>query len=304
MASQMVTTMLLHTEKNARFIERIQARHYALGAEQYVAYLLEEDFVEDQKKRRLVDHENERWNIRQVDYYVDQGSIDLVVVDEQGRFNINWLTLEGKAGEKFMSMFKNLLQTQKINIELADWIQTWLGAAPAPANGPAADTLYLMLDPPMRAANTEISSVSELKLVEGMTAEYFERLAPLLSALPKASKININTALPEVICSISDKITENDAEAIIEGRGHDGFAKIDELSNVTEVIDKMADLKSAKLVFSSQYFSTYIKATYRDTSFYMKTLLFRNNEGQVQIAGREIGPNSYWITDKMAPEAN
>lgn len=304
MASQMVTTLLLHTEKNARFIERIQARHYALGAEQYVAYLLEEDFVEDKKKKRFVDHENERWNIRKVDYDVDQGSIDLVVVDEQGRFNINWLTSEGKTGEKFMSIFKNLLQNQDINVELADWIQTWLGAAPDAAKGEAADNIYLMLDPPRRAANTEIASVSEIKLVEGMTSEYFERLAPLVSALPKTSKINVNTALPEVIRSISDKITEDDAEAIIEGRGLDGFAKIDELSNVTEVIDKMADLKSAKLVFSSQYFSTYIKATYRDTSFYMKTLLFRNNEGQVQIAGREIGPNSYWLTDKKAPEAN
>ncbi len=296
MASQMVTSLLLHTEKNARYLERVQAKHYALSAEQYVAYLLEEDFQEDKKKKRQVDHEKERWNITSVDFDVEQGDIELTVVDEQSRFNLNWLASEGNEGKKFLTMFQNLLKTQSLDVDLANRLQEWLGAAQDSSKGAAADNVYLVMDPPRRAANTEISSISELRLIQGVDPEVFERLTPLVTALPKNSKINLNTALAEVIQSISDKLTEGDAIAIIDGRGNDGFAKMDELANISAIKDKMADLKAAPVTFSSHYFSTYIKANYRDTTFYMKTLLVRSSEGQVQVAGREIGPNRYWVT--------
>ncbi|WP_263078636.1 type II secretion system minor pseudopilin GspK [Endozoicomonas sp. Mp262] len=295
MASQIVTNLLLHTEKNSRFLERTQAKHYALGAEQYVAYLLEEDFIEDKKNKKQVDHESKRWNIKNVDYAVEQGYIEIAVVDEQSRFNINWLTAEGTEGKKFLKMFQNLLVTQAIDIDLASRIQEWLGAAPDSAKGVAADNKYLVMEPPRRAANTEMVSISELRLIEGLTDKDFELLSPLVTALPLGSKINLNTAQPEVIRSISDKLTEGDAMAIIDGRGNEGFTKIEELGNIAAIKDKMADIKAAPVSVFSQYFSTYIKATYRDTTFYLKTLLVRTGEGRVQIAGREIGPNSYWV---------
>ena len=78
MASQLVVNLLSYTEKNARFIERVQAKNYAFGAEQYVALLLEADFQEDKRKNRQVDHEQERWNVSGVDYEIDEGHIDLV----------------------------------------------------------------------------------------------------------------------------------------------------------------------------------------------------------------------------------
>ncbi|MGB1272330.1 MAG: hypothetical protein ACPG5T_09660, partial [Endozoicomonas sp.] len=77
MASQIVTNLWLHTEKNARYLERVQAKHYALGAEQYIALLLEQDFDLDKKKKRMVDHEKEYWNIQRVNYPVDQGDIEV-----------------------------------------------------------------------------------------------------------------------------------------------------------------------------------------------------------------------------------
>lgn len=297
MASQLVVNLLSYTEKNARFIERVQAKHYAFGAEQYVALLLEADFQEDKKKNRQVDHKQERWNVSGVDYEVDEGYIDLVVIDEQGEFNINWLRSTDKEGSKYLQMFENLLSAINMDIGLAKQVQEWLGADPDSAddNAAAADNAYLLLDSPRRIANTGVVSVSELKLVDGMSVDDFELLAPFVSMLPKVSKMNLNTALPEVIQSISEKISESDAEAIIAGRGKEGFAKMSDISKVTEVQHALADLRSAPLSFFSQYFSTYIKATYRDTSFYMKTLFFRNDEGQVQVVGREIGPNSYWL---------
>lgn len=298
MATHIITSLLLNIEKHSQYIERIQAKHYAMAAEQYVSYLLETDFKEAKRKNRQVVNENQRWNTQTVDYKVEQGNIELIVIDEQGRFNINWLAYKGGAGDLYLKMFENLLLMLDMNIGLATQIKTWLGAASDSSNGAAADNFYLVLDPARRAANTEIVSTSELKLVQGITPEIFEKLAPFISALPKKSKLNINTSLPEVILSISDKITNDGVDAIIEGRGKEGYAKIAELHNITHDVDQIRALRSAPISFFSQYFSIYIKAFYRDTPFYLKTKLFRDSDGSVKVVGREIGPNSYWITRK------
>ncbi len=294
MASQIVTSLMLHTEKNARLLERTQAKHYALGAEQYVALLLEADFQSDKQKKRQVDHKKEAWNVKTVPYAVDQGQIDIVVIDEQSLFNLNWLRVESDNGKKNLNMFKNLLSQLSIDTELANHLQTWLGSAPDSSKGAAADNIYLVLTPPRRAGNIDMASISELRLVQGIDEESFEKLAPLVTVLPQSSKININTALPEIIMSISDKLTASDAANIIAARGKEGFAKLEDLSNIIDLKDKMNELRNAPLSFSSHYFTVYVTALYRDTVFYLKTRLFRNSEGSVQVLAREIGPNRYW----------
>jgi general secretion pathway protein K len=298
MSSQMVTSLWLHTEKNGRYLERIQARHYALGAEQYVALLLEQDAEDDKKKKKIIDHENERWNLKEVGYAVDQGKIELLIVDEGSRFNLNWLSADALDGKTFDGMFQKLLQNLELNVNLSSAIKDWIDSDQDPTETGAEDNHYLAMDPARRTADSPFVSLSELRLIQGVGREEFELLAPLVTTLPQNSKINVNTALPEVLRTISDKLTEGDVATIIESRGAEGFAKIDDLARLPALKDKTAELKSAPLDVSSRYFSAYIKATYRDTTFYLKTLLYRNSEGRVQIAGREIGPNDYWVYTK------
>ncbi|MDD7805222.1 MAG: type II secretion system minor pseudopilin GspK [Endozoicomonas sp. (ex Botrylloides leachii)] len=294
-ASKVMTSIFSHTEKSALYIDRIQAKHYAMSAEQYVSHLLEMDFKENAEKKRQVDHEKQAWNIKGLDYDLGQGSIELTVVDAQGRFNINWLSIRGSEGDKYLKMFQNLLLTQSLDIEIANRIRLWFGASPD-ALGTAADNEYLMLTPPRRSGNTEMVSVSELNLVQGITPDIYYQLVPLLSALPKKTKLNLNTALPDVIRSISDKITENDALKVVEGRGENGFSKMEEIKASLEFDEKMTEINKAPVGFTSQNFTAYIAATYGEISFYLKTHLTRSLSGNVRVAGREIGLNSYWLT--------
>lgn len=311
MASQIVTNLWLHTEKNARYLERVQAKHYALGAEQYIALLLEQDFDLDKKNKRMVDHEKEYWNIQRVNYPVDQGDIEVRVVDEQSRFNLNWLAVGDKGeaetieksnetGKKsqYVEMLQNLLLTQALDPQMAFKIQDWVDSDNTASESGAEDDVYMALDPPRRTANAEMASVSELMLIQGIGLEELDKLLPLVTVLPKSSKINLNTALSEVIRSINKNISEGDALAILEGRGSKGIASMNELSNLPALNGKIAPFQGTPVGFSSRYFSAYIKATYRDTTFYLKTLLFRNPDGQVQVAGREIGPSVYWTPTK------
>ncbi|MGI9283637.1 MAG: type II secretion system minor pseudopilin GspK [Endozoicomonas sp.] len=298
MASQMVTSLWLHTEKNTRYLERIQARHLALGAEQYVALLLEQDAEDDKKKKKVMDHESERWNVQEVGYAVDQGEIELVIVDETSRFNLNGLAAEALDGKTFDGMFQKMLQNLGLDVQIASAIKDWIDTDQEPTEAGAEDNNYLVMDPPRRTADAPLVSLSELRLIQGIGSFEFELLAPLVTALPNSTKINVNTALPEVMRSLSDKLTEGDVAAIIDARSAEGFAKMEELAKLPALKDKTAALNEVPLDVASKYFTAYIKATYRDTTFYLRTLLYRNAEGQVQNAGREIGPNDYWVSAK------
>ncbi|AMO55818.1 general secretion pathway protein K [Endozoicomonas montiporae CL-33] len=298
MASQMVTSLWLHTEKNARFLERIQAKHHALSAEQYVALLLEQDFEDDKKKKRQVDHERERWNVTTVGYPVEQGSVELEIVDENGRFNLNWLNAEALDGKRFTTQFETILKNLGIDTQLIYAIKDWIDSDQEPSETGAEDNHYLVLDPHRRTADFPLVSLSELRLIQGVGKQEFELLTPLVTVLPKESKVNVNSALPEVLRSLSDKITEGDAQSIIDSRTDEGFAKLEDMTKLPALKDKTAELKAAGFEFTSSYFNVYIKATYRDTVFYLRTLLVRNADGKVQVAGREIGPNDYRVTAK------
>lgn len=286
-ASEIITNLWLHTEKNSHYLERIQAKQYALGAEQYVAWLLEDDFLQDQKKQRMVDHSSEQWHVDTTGYDVEQGSIELVVEDEQGRFNINWLLTKPSGGKTaddspYLSMFENLLASQYINPQLADNIQRWL-RQDLSGSGPEQPS-----------AQKEMVSVSELMLVDGVTREDIAKLQPFITVIPAWSKMNINTASTELIRALHENLTDADALTIKNSLGDNGLANIEELRRMVALSDKESLLnerlrKGGLLAFNSRFFSARIKATYRDTTFLLRTLFHRNRDGRVEVVAREIG---------------
>ncbi|MGB0360364.1 MAG: type II secretion system minor pseudopilin GspK, partial [Endozoicomonas sp.] len=225
-ASQIVTHLWLHTEKNAHYLERVQAKHYAMGAEQYVAMLLEKDSLNDKKKERKVDHLGEDWNVNSLDYEVEQGAIELRVTDEQGLFNLNMLaTIPDQArkvgeqsGPNFLSMFENLLRSQSIDPQLSTNVRQWVSPPQKGTAEPADDQIYLSLNPPRRIGLTHMASVTELLLVDGFSASEVEKLLPYITVIPVIEKININTAPSEVIMSLNTDITEGDVLLIQQNR--------------------------------------------------------------------------------------
>ena len=288
-ASEIITNLWLHTEKNSRYLERSQAKQYALGAEQFVAWLLENDFLQDQKKQRMVDHTLEQWHVDTTGYNVEQGSIELAVEDEQGRFNINWLLAKPPGGKTaddspYLLMFENLLASQYINPQLAGNVQRWL----------RRDQPGIASRPEQSSAQTEMVSVSELMLVDGVSREDVAKLRPYITVIPTWSKMNINTASTEVIRVLHENLTDVDALMIKNSLGNNGLANIEELRRMVALSGKESLLnerlrKGGLLAFNSQFFSVRIKATYRDTTFLLRTLFHRNRDGRVEVVAREIG---------------
>ena len=109
---------------------------------------------------------------------------------------------EGRSDDVGRLQFTNLLialgwpdnDARNLTGVLTDWIDrdTQRGA-----NG-AEDGDYLRRDPPHRTANTKLSSVMELRSLEGMTEELYQSIRPYLCAreLGEKTRFNINTAEP------------------------------------------------------------------------------------------------------------
>jgi general secretion pathway protein K len=208
-AAAMLASANLAIHRASTLSDTERAWWYADGIEAWVKAILDLD-----RQNNKIDHLGEPW-AKPVDYLpVDEGSLRGGIADLQGRFNLNNLSLNEPGYNKYKRQFERLLQNiegaQQMPVEgLADAIHDWTDAGIVPVGyGGAEDGEYSSLQPPYRAANRQMTSVSELLAVRGMTKQLYLALRPHVCALPVKSNagtaINVNTATLPVLLSLSD----------------------------------------------------------------------------------------------------
>lgn len=120
---------------------------------------------------------------------VPGGLISASMRDLNGCFNLN--NLAPGQSLQWKALFVRLLKAQSIAPSVADAVEAWLDperAAGVDANG------YLGQPVPYRPHGGLFAHVSELRLVRGIDAAAYARLAPQVCALPPGTRINVNTA--------------------------------------------------------------------------------------------------------------
>lgn len=208
-----------------------QAMRYALGLETWAGEVLRRD---GEDKEHKTDHLGETWAASVAPFKVEYGEITGKIADLQGLFNLNNLVKDGNPVEPQRAAFKRLLGSLEIEGEIADAVMDFIDRdhEPYPLTG-AEENDYLNLKPPYRTADRPFESVSELRLVKGITEETYLKLLPHIFPLPSknAVKINVNTATIPVLMSLSAKITKPDAEQLAMGRGSTGYKEVDAFLN-------------------------------------------------------------------------
>ena len=201
----------LQRERNEGVIQ--MARDLATSGERFAAALLYRDRQE--ALRENTDSLDDDWAQTIPPVPIDAAAIQGCIVDLQGHFNLN--NLVDAAGnpqaayvEQLARLFAGLnIEATKVQA-VVDWVDADVNALTPDG---AEDDYYTGLDPAYRAANRPFASVSELQLVKGFDPqveqerEDYELLVPHLAALPTSggpTPVNVNTATPEVISSISD----------------------------------------------------------------------------------------------------
>jgi general secretion pathway protein K len=228
-AVAMATRQHVDMRRTGNLLHGEQAYSYALAAESWAQVILRRDARES-----TYDSLDEDWASALPPIPVDGGFVSGHVTDLQGRFNVNNLVGDdGKPDNNSIEYFKRLLNVLQVDPALAASLLDWIDAdiiATFPDG--AEDDTYLLEDPPYRAANRRLVSISELRLVHGFTDEVMKILEPYVTALPEMTTINVNTATAEVLLALHENMTEQGVEMLLAYREEHPFeSKQDFLSN-------------------------------------------------------------------------
>ncbi len=255
-----------------------------VGNEQWAAKVLERDM-----KTNKTDHLNEVWNNLLPETKVNDGSMRAVVVDMQGRFNLNNLK---KKNDAWYTVFQGLLRVLELDESLADAVVDWIDEDQnVSGTRSAEDPEYLLKDPSYRSANRMLGSVGELIWVEGFDEQSITLLAPYVSALPASEmKININTAANPVLRALTkDILSESAAEVLVAGRGETGYENIDDFLVMTELAGRAQEVASLVSV-SSLFFEVQGRARYGRLTGAIYSLLEKDlTTQQVKVVQRRRG---------------
>lgn len=222
-----------------------QATAYLRGGEELAGMILRQDLREDQQEKTIRDDLSEQWSQQLPPYALDEGGW-LVgrLEDLQGRFNLNSVAGKAPDGRRFTAaqeQFVRLLMTpeepavsEQDAILITEALMDWLDVDREPREFGAEDDYYYDMTPSYRAANSNLLSVSELRLVAYMTPEIFGAIAPYLTVWGDPGKINIHTAPAAVLRSINSTgqlqpLSVGEAEQLLEMRGEEGFESVQAL---------------------------------------------------------------------------
>ena len=195
----------------------------------------------------------------------------------------------GKAGinQEQMKVLQHLLTNLELKPELAQAIADWLDPDPDPLFPDGAeDSDYTVLNPPYLAANQPFASLSELRLVKGIDQEAYNKLVPLVCALPPGVPLNINTAPALVLAALDDKVERADLERLLEDRPAKGYENVDEFLNAAKMTPDAPT--KALLSIDSQYFLLQAEARVGDGRAMLYSIIFRDENG-VRVLRRSFG---------------
>lgn len=222
-AVAMATRLHVDMRRTANLLHGEQAYAYAIAAESWARVILRRDAGDSE-----YDSLAEDWATALPPIAVEGGFVNGHIYDLQGRFNVNNLVMPvGTPADGPLAYYKRLLTVLKLEPALApallDWIDSDINASFPDG---AEDDVYLLMQTPYRAANRPLSSISELRLVQGYTAEVLAILLPHVTALPGQTVINVNTATPAVLQALHRDLSEGDVEILQADRGEDGYIKL------------------------------------------------------------------------------
>ena len=213
-AMAIVATQSTWARRSELVVNHVQAQLILKAGVDWACAVLNDD-----RRMSAVDHLGEPWALRLPPLPVDNGKLAGYLEDQQGAFNLNNLVREGKVVLFQLARFQRLLALLELPADLADALADWLDADSEPqGRGGAEDGYYRALERPYLAANRPLIDVAELKLVRGFDAGVYARLRPFVTALPRSTAVNVNTAPPEVLAAIATGLNLDGARALVAQR--------------------------------------------------------------------------------------
>lgn len=242
------------------------------------------------------------------------GVFQAKILDKQACFNLNNLVISGEANNKQIIILRNLLTQQNIDATLIEpliWsLVDWIDADDEPKPLGAEWESYSQLSLPYLAANQPLIEIAELYAVQHWNQIQLLELTdlcvlPLVPQFTKmgrytpqqsiATQININTASPLLLKSLSDKMLNADLSGVIAQQLiESGFESVDsfltQLDTDNEVAEGQEKLSlsfdKASLSISSNFFMLSFHGEIDNLEQQYRSYLYRQSEQHVDTLYR------------------
>lgn len=277
--------------KAGHYLAQTQGYSVALGVEAFAQQILVRDFESDREANEMVDSPDEVWARYAAVLPLDHGGVAEVQVDDlSGRINLNdLLTPAGQVHTLTRERLTRLLMALEITDVHVDALIDWIDPDEETISAYGAeDGQYLMANPPYRAANQPFASVTELRLIEGMTEEYYRLLRPHVAALPvSGTGINVNMATAQVLRSLHLQLTDAQVASVIERREAERFINVQDFLASPEFAG--LGLRPDGLKLNSMFFEVVSRVTWDDRVVDLVSTVYRSREGEVSVVSRDTG---------------
>ncbi len=212
--------------------------------------------------------------------FFPEGSFTGRILDENAKFNPNGiLDPYGNLNLKKKEQMERLLNLLGHPVDWMDSLLDWLDADDQPRARGAEKEYYLSRKKPHLPKNGALDSLDELLLIRGVEPSFLyggegkEGLKNYLT-VQSDGRININTAGLLVVMSLSPKIDQAMAQAVLVHRREKPFRKPEDLRSVPGW-DAVYPLISSEITVQSNFFSVEILGNYREARAVVQAVIRR-----------------------------
>lgn len=207
----------------------------------------------DDRRANNVDTLDEPWALRLPPIPVENGSLAGHIEDQQGKFNLNNLLKSGKLNRAQLASFRRLLSILALPPTLADALADWIDAD-----------------------GRLLTDIAELAPVRGFDDGVRTRLRPFVTALPRFTAVNANTASPEVLAAVVEGLGLDDARALVAQRERAHFRNF---SDFFSQLPPGLVVPTENISVGSDYFMATMRVTIGEAQARGSALLAREKTG-------------------------
>jgi len=270
-------------EISGNAIDEIKARYIAKSGVHVAAGTLKGQPLEDLDEiasTLALEDENSKgfWAINVPFFPVGEGSVSVTVVDERSKINLNALvdSSSNRVDQQVLTELRELFRfveadnskSERFISSLVNWADQPLKGAQNDQDSSGANSgFYSSLENPYTIKDGTLDSVMEIRLIDGMDEEFFNKIKDYVTVYPRDKKINFSTAPKVVIMAaikgstvpaiegqgnsetkeVSDEIAEQIADEIIEAREDQPVIDQKKVREIATEVDSTSEI-SAGLV--------------------------------------------------------
>lgn len=223
----MMARVARDTRRTTLIVHQSEMSALAEGSLAWAQVLLQHNLVE-----KKVDKPVDQMPVQAPVLHVDSYTISSRIEDMQAKFNLNNLS---ETNDEPSQIFMRLVHAvapkmnddalQRLAKATHDWVSVGV-QADAHTSEDAAPAR------PYKVPHKLMTSVTEFRLVAGVTPTLYRALAPYITALPEVTKVNVATASPVVLAALDPQFTPALVKQVIDARQKSPFVNPQSFSNL------------------------------------------------------------------------